>query len=430
MNLPFGSVDTTFERFLQELPADYRELAIEFKAFCRGRKIKTPEQLLQVVLCYCGIDQVLRETAGTFTLLAERISDTAIHQRLKACLPWVKALLSRLLGAAGAPLIEGHLRFVVIDGSTVQGPGAKGTWYRLHLAVDLVRLHLIAVKVTDAHQGECLGHYPLQDGDVVVGDRGYNQALGLIACADQGVGVVVRYNPHGLNLYDAAGAKIDWYEDLKATAETERCVPVRVQVEGQFIEGYVHAYRLPPAPAAEARRRVQAQAKKKGRQVQQRTLALAEWVLVFTTVPPAVLPTATVLALYRVRWQVELVIKRLKSIVNIDHLRARKDSALAELYLHGKLLYAWVLEQWARRRCGDDWNRLDRPRRATPWRVWKLLRHEAVVAISGVLRWNLNRWSACLEVMQERPRRRPLQTLPDRVNRLIAYCQAQGLSNI
>jgi hypothetical protein len=187
---------------------------------------------------------------------------------------------------------------------------------------------------------------------------------------------------------------------------------------------------LPPAPAAEARRRVQAQAKKKGRRVQQRTLALAEWVLVFTTVPPAVLPTATVLALYRVRWQVELVIKRLKGILNIDHLRARKDSALAELYLHGKLLYAWVLEQWARRRCGDDWNRLDRPRRATPWRVWKLLRHEAVVAISGVLRWNLNRWSACLAVMQERPRRRPLQTLPDRVNRLIAYCQAQGLSNL
>jgi hypothetical protein len=32
--------------------------------------------------------------------------------------------------------------------------------------------------------------------------------------------------------------------------------------------------------------------------------------------------------------------------------------------------------------------------------------------------------------MQERPRRRTLQTLPDRVNRLIASCQAAGLSNI
>lgn len=430
MSLPFGSVDTTFERFLQELPADYRALAVEFKAFCRSRKIKTPEQLLQVVLCYCGIDQVLRETAGTLTLLEERISDTAIQKRLKACLPWVKALLSRMLGAAAAPLIEGHLRFVVIDGSTVQGPGATGTEYRLHLAVDLVKLHLLHVKVTDAHQGESLEHYPLQDGDVVVADRGYNQAQALIECADRGVAVVVRYNPHSLNLYDAAGAKIDWYAELKDSAQTERCVPVRVRGKDQYIEGYVHACRLPRAQAAATRRRAQAAAKKKGRRVQARTLALAEWVLIFTTLPPAVLPTATVMALYRVRWQVELAIKRLKSILNIDHLRARQGSALADLYVHGKLLYAWVLEKWARRRCGDDWNRLDHPRRATPWRMWKLLRQELATAISGVVRWNLNRWSACLEVMKERPRRRQLQTLPDRVNRLIAYCQTNGLSNI
>jgi hypothetical protein len=430
MSLPFGTVDTAFERFLQELPADFRELAFEFKAFTRSRKIKTPEQLLQVVMNYCGVDLVLRETAGNFTLLEERISDTAIQKRLKACVPWVKALLGQMLGAAAAPLLEGHLRFVVGDGSTVQGPGAQGTEHRLHLAVDLVRLELIFAKVTDAHEGESLAHYPLRDGDVVVVDRGYNSARALIECADRGVAVVVRYNPHSLNLYDAAGAKIDWLAELQGTAETERCLPVRVQVEGEFIEGYLHGCRLPPAQAAEARRRVQAQARKKGRQAQARTLALAEWVLVLSTLPPAVLPTATVLVLYRVRWQVELVIKRLKSIVDIDCLRARQGSALADLYLHGKLLYAWVLEKWARRRCGDGWNRLDGPRRATPWRVWKLLRQELATAISGVRHWNLDRWPACLAVMQERPRRRPLQTLPDRVNRLIAQCQALEMSNV
>ena len=108
------------------MPADFRELAFEFKAFTRGRKIKTPEQLLQVVMNYCGIDLVLRETAGNFTLLEERMSDTAIQKRLKACGPWVKALLGRLLGTAAAPLLEGHLRFVVGDGSTVQARGRKG----------------------------------------------------------------------------------------------------------------------------------------------------------------------------------------------------------------------------------------------------------------------------------------------------------------
>jgi hypothetical protein len=37
--------------------------------------------------------------------------------------------------------------------------------------VDLVRLELIFAKVTDAHAGESLRHYPLQDGDVMVVDR-------------------------------------------------------------------------------------------------------------------------------------------------------------------------------------------------------------------------------------------------------------------
>ncbi len=79
---------------------------------------------------------------------------------------------------------------MVVDGSTVQGPGASGTWYRLHIAVDLVKLHRIHVEVTDKHQGEHLGYYPLQAGDVVLIDRAYNQAKGLIDKADEGVSVV------------------------------------------------------------------------------------------------------------------------------------------------------------------------------------------------------------------------------------------------
>ncbi len=57
MSLAVNDPEILFESFLQELPSDYQELAIEFKAFSRARKIKTPAQLMQVVMCYCGIDQ-------------------------------------------------------------------------------------------------------------------------------------------------------------------------------------------------------------------------------------------------------------------------------------------------------------------------------------------------------------------------------------
>jgi hypothetical protein len=431
MSLPFGNPDTAFDSFLQELPADYRELAIEFKAFTRSRKIKTPAQLLQVVMSYCGLDAVLRETAGQFTLLEERLTDTAIHKRLKACVPWVKALLGRLLGEAARPLLEGHLRFILVDGSTVQGPGATGTQYRLHLAIDLVRLEWTYSLVTDEHTGERLTHYPLQDGDVAIADRGYNQVDQWMELADRGVALVIRYNPHGLKLYTAAGQPVELERLVKETTATDLCLPVQVRNKHRhFLNGYLHARCLPPAQAAEARRRARAAAKKAGRQLQARTLVLAGWVLIWTTLPPAVLPTDTVMGLYRLRWQVELAIKRLKSILNIDQLRAKKNSALADLYLHGKLLYAWVIEKRLRRRGGHDGQRLDQPRRATPWRLVKLVQRELTEAIQAAGQWNLSRWSAALQVMQERPRRRTLQTVPERVRQLIADCQVRGLSNI
>jgi len=97
MSLPLGSDDTAFDEFLQELPVDFRELAVEFKAFCCACKIKTPEQLLRVAM-NCGLDSALREVAGGFMLLEERISDTAIHRRLQACGPWVRALLGWMMG--------------------------------------------------------------------------------------------------------------------------------------------------------------------------------------------------------------------------------------------------------------------------------------------------------------------------------------------
>ena len=200
-------------------------------------------------------------------------------------------------GGGGAPLLEGHLRFLIIDGSTQAG--SEGHVVSAASGHRHGQLHLLHGVVTDAHEGERLGHYPLQDGDVVVVDRGYNQTQMWIDQADRGVGLGVRYNPHGLHLYDAAGQKIDLEATLKATVETERCRRCGCATKTR------NSSKVTCMPAGCRRRSGggpapgPGQAKKAGRQIRPRTLALAEWVLIFTTVPPAVLPTATVMALYR-----------------------------------------------------------------------------------------------------------------------------------
>ena len=66
MQSPLTDADTLFEELLQDLPPETVQLAREFKAFVRAKKVKTPEQLLRLVLLYCGLDKSLREAAGTF----------------------------------------------------------------------------------------------------------------------------------------------------------------------------------------------------------------------------------------------------------------------------------------------------------------------------------------------------------------------------
>ena len=65
------------------------------------------------------------------------------------------------------------------------------------------------------------------------------------------------------------------------------------------------------------------------------------------------LSAQTIMALYRCRWQVEIAIKRWKSVLDVDALRAKATSPLAEVWLHGKLLYALMLERRMRRQLGD-----------------------------------------------------------------------------
>jgi hypothetical protein len=122
------------------------------------------------------------------TVLYETITDQAVAERLRACGPWVPALLRRMLPLAqGDPLPAGR-RFVVIDASSKQAPGATGTDQRLHIALDLWSLQFLEVLVSDVHTGEPLKHWTLAPGDVAVADRGYAQCQGMQAAVAQGEG--------------------------------------------------------------------------------------------------------------------------------------------------------------------------------------------------------------------------------------------------
>jgi len=191
MQMPPPDPDTLFADLLQDLPSETVAMAREFKAFVRA----TPQQLLRVVLLYCGVDKSLRETAADFTLLYESITDSSIAERLAACRPWVQAVLAKILHTNAVAMLPTPWRFLVLDGSSVQGPGAQGTQYRLHICMDLVQLQFVSITVTDQHTGESLVHFSLGPGDIALADRGYAYATPIVVTVRKQADVILRMSP-------------------------------------------------------------------------------------------------------------------------------------------------------------------------------------------------------------------------------------------
>jgi Transposase DDE domain len=103
------------------------------------------------------------------------------------------------------------------------------------------------------------------------------------------------------------------------------------------------AVKKPPQAAEAARRKARQTAQKGGHTISKATLTAADWVILVTSLDKEEFATDDVLALYRLRWRVELAFKRLKSVVG---LRAPPgiDERSAKPYLLAHLLIILLLE--------------------------------------------------------------------------------------
>jgi hypothetical protein len=162
-----------------------------------------------------------------------------------------------------------------------------------------------------------------------------------------GAGLIVRAHWQNLPLQDAQGARLDVLAWLRSLPPTSVEHPAERQVllptpAGVFPLRLVAAT-LPGAAQPRALQRVRENAKHKGRRPSPDSLDAAKFMLVLTNLP-ATHSAAQVLALYRLRWQVELAFKRWKSLFALADVRAH-DPDLVQTYLLGNLIAAVLVER-------------------------------------------------------------------------------------
>lgn len=332
------------------LPPGWESKARELGAFRRGRAIPDAGTLLRVMLIHLAQGCGLRETAVRAKQggLAS-LSDVAILKRLRTCGEWFTWIAEglRVKGLPefpdAAPLWKDR-RIRLVDGTVVSEPGDTGSQWRLHYAVGLPALNCDEVIVTATNDGETLKRFTVEKGDILIGDRGYAHRAGIAHVMAHGGDVVIRTNLVTLPLLDVTGGRKDPLVALRTLHVGEYGDwPVFVQGDKkQLIAGRLCAIRKSEVAAQRGRRRVQRESQRSGSQIRPETLEAAGYVFVFTTLPDAV-PASAVMELYRGRWQIELAFKRLKSLVQLGHLK-KTDERASRAWLQGKLLVAFILD--------------------------------------------------------------------------------------
>jgi len=342
------------------LPERWMEMARELGAFQRARGISDARALLRVMLIHLAEGCGLRDTAARAALAGiAQVSDVALLKRLRSCGPWFEWMAQRLreapelhaaqLGQSPAGLLAGR-QLRVVDGSVVREPGLTGSQWRLHYAIALPSLHCQEVHLGSCDEGETLKRFEVHGGDIFLADRGYAHPGGIAHVREHGGDVIVRMNLVTLPLlHPASGEPLDVLQQVRTLAVGQAgswpaCLKVKAERGGrraQQIAGRLCAVRKSEAAAAAGRNRVRRESLRGGKQVQPRTLEAAGYVLVFTTLGPE-LDAQQVLELYRLRWQIELEFKRLKSIMELGHLK-KHDARAARSWLQGKLLVALLL---------------------------------------------------------------------------------------
>jgi len=321
-----------FADLLARLPAglDLDRLALETQAIQRKRELVGGVALLRIALARGPGGLSLRQTAAWASMqgIAD-LSNPGVKYRLDQATEFLAVLVERLLAskAQGEELRGPGRTLHLADGTSVSKPGSAGTDWRVHGVFDLGRGGFSHLELTDQHGAEALERGAPHRGEIRIGDRNYARAAVLRRFRAQSGGnadFIVRLGWNALQLTTPAGKPFDLVDYLQCLPPDPdpHEVNLRASVgrDEPALAVRLIMQRKTPEAAEATRVALRRTAARKGKVLDPRSLIAADFMILATSLPKNGYSGKAVLAAYRLRWQIELAFKRLKSLLHIDRL--------------------------------------------------------------------------------------------------------------
>jgi hypothetical protein len=343
------SVDNEWTDLCKELPEGWQEAARTTRAIRRDvGPLSKPETLLRLVLGHAGGDKSFR---GVVAHARESglcdVSDVALFKRERQCSDWLEWIADAMLSDTLAELPDSPLRVRLMDATTASRPGSDRSDFRLHVHVELPGRRFTGVEMTDGHGGESFTRLPIAPGELVVADRIYATDSGIAHVVRQGAAVLVRTNVVSLPMWTRDGVRLDLLDAAKRNLEPGQQMEIEVEIRpgtGAALAGRLCIQALPPEEAKKAQDRIRRAKLRSGKRPGRISIESAKYVFVFTTVLKSQMTAGQALATYRLRWQVELAFKTLKTVLHYGDLPNRLPST-GRTWLLAKLVCALLLER-------------------------------------------------------------------------------------
>ncbi len=315
------------------LPLDLEDSSRSAGALLRCRNVPDAAALLRLALAYAVSDLSLKDVAAWASALhLAEITGPGLFYRLREAEGWLEHVLAEVLAAeqVGAEPAAWPVR--VVDATVINGPGNKPVQWRAHVLINPATGGFQRVELTDDSGGEKLSRYKIQRGEIVLGDRAYGTARGLYAVREADAHALVRFNPGNLRTCDEQRQRIH-------LAEKEPLVPSVGVVEFSLT--------IPVPPASTKSHKTWDSAKAiawlPARALASRTRS-GEVIWLITTLDATQLPPVQSMVLYRARWQIELLFKRLKSLLHLDTLPSRQGPT-AKSWMLARLIAAALAQR-------------------------------------------------------------------------------------
>jgi hypothetical protein len=343
--------DREWESVKKLLPEGWQQAAFEKRAIRIPRgPLGKPETALRMMLGHAVSNRSRRDfVAHAREVGLLTVSDVSLFRKERRSSDWLEWIADSMLEETLSALPESPLRLRIVDATCASRPGSTGTDFRLHLCMDLPYRRFTKAELTDAQGGETLKRFSVVPGDLFVGDRAYATPEG-IGHVFRGQGyVLVRANASSLPLFTADGAKIDFLALARGLAPGESMeVDAAVCPKShEAVVGRLCIQALPEKEARKAAKRVtRAKNRKDGRAAGHVAIESAKYIFIFTTVPRSMMTLPQVFAVYRLRWQVELAFKTMKTVLQFDELPNHLFET-SRCWLLCKLVGALILQRLA-----------------------------------------------------------------------------------